>query len=798
MSLIERVADALEAEKQSDGHYRCRCPAHQGRSDSSLMIRQGSKHPVVVHCYADCDFRDVQKAITEKTGIEIWAKAQRVDRTTPPHTIAEYEHDTKPVKRVYRRLDNGEKKVWQSEGTTDGYHVLFWKEGRYTQEVPQAATRVYMPEGEKAAAILSERLGEWAVSFCGGTASAEKFNLERLKGLEVVYWADRDQPGQRCAKVVSKRLWEAEIKHWVLMEAGGDGADAADFDHAGLWRRVRLVQGWAAVGEEPEKDKKGKPIEREHPPLRPLVVHTGFNERIELFRHAIRQLGFLLRQNERTGEMEVSTGEDWGPMAEGWLERFLPKALGDVVQYSPASPGRKAGWGDGKLPKKDARDQMLALGHESIEQGRCDDVRTWLETLPEWDKTPRCETFLIEHYGADHTPLNCWISAAVFVQVVVRTMKPGSKWRVIPVLSGPQFSGKSDLTKQLLPQHLLKYVSEELSLSAPLKDQVEEMVGAAVVELAEMSGLTPQNMHRVKAFITKQADRTRLAYRRDSQRIERRCAFIGTKNTEDKLPFDKTGATRWGIVECPKRVDVEKVMTEDMRQQLFAEAMVLAKDVRFRGGFNHGLAHQQQAQAIEHVEEDDEMFAAVEQLASEEIEGLTLLEIAQQGDFVPYRDEDGSTISNWTQVPQGRAIQQQLAHEVAKFYVKKRAFKDGKRPMLYYLSETCGTKLKESATGDRNVDHGKHNDRGKEEIPPIINNSAIDTLSPVAPVAQTPETNGKKDAGIDEAKPCRPCSRCDGKASDGRDLCPVCWDKAQQPGQGFSTPHDFSKKAQIA
>ena len=198
-----------------------------------------------------------------------------------------------------------------------------------------------------------------------------------------------------------------------------------------------------------------------------------------------------------------------------------------------------------------------------------------------------------------------------------------------------EFGGKSDIAKQLLPPELRRYVLEGLSLASRFKDQVEEMLGAAVVELAELAGLNNQTMSHAKAWLTKQFDKVRLTYRPDAERIPRRCAFIGTKNTEDKLPHDPSGSTRWGIVECPQRVDMEAVFAvEGYREQLFAEALTLVDSPAFRGGFNFAMMEAQAEQNVEHEDRNHDMALAVEQFAEEGTEGLTSLEMAQEAGFV--------------------------------------------------------------------------------------------------------------------------------------------------------------------
>lgn len=60
----ERLVDALgpDVSYERDGTARARCPAHDGRSRTSLSIRRGHEG-VVLHCFAGCDYTDVLDAL---------------------------------------------------------------------------------------------------------------------------------------------------------------------------------------------------------------------------------------------------------------------------------------------------------------------------------------------------------------------------------------------------------------------------------------------------------------------------------------------------------------------------------------------------------------------------------------------------------------------------------------------------------------------------------------------------------------------------------------------------------------
>ena len=77
---------------------------------------------------------------------------------------------------------------------------------------------------------------------------------------------------------------------------------------------------------------------------------------------------------------------------------------------------------------------------------------------------------------------------------------------------------------------------------------LEAIQGKALVEIAEMQGMTSARLDKIKAFMTRTEDGgIRLAYRRNPEPSPRRCVFLGTCNDDGTgtLPNDPTGNRRW-------------------------------------------------------------------------------------------------------------------------------------------------------------------------------------------------------------------------------------------------------------
>lgn len=98
------------------------------------------------------------------------------------------------------------------------------------------------------------------------------------------------------------------------------------------------------------------------------------------------------------------------------------------------------------VPAKTARESIKewALARKR------NDLINYVETkLPEWDKTPRLETKLIEMFDCRENDLNKLVSKYFWLSLYSRVMIPGSLAPIVLSLFGAQGCGKSRFTKRL-------------------------------------------------------------------------------------------------------------------------------------------------------------------------------------------------------------------------------------------------------------------------------------------------------------------------------------------------------------
>lgn len=209
-----------------------------------------------------------------------------------------------------------------------------------------------------------------------------------------------------------------------------------------------------------------------------------------------------------------------------------------------------------------------------------------------WDGRERVPTWLVEYAGAEDTPFNRAVGRLVLVAAVRRARRPGCKFDEMLVLESPQGSYKSTALRNLVPAPDL--FTDSLSLSASVKEQMEQLDGKWIVEAGELQGMRKAEVEKCKSFLSRQDDEARLAYGRRASRQPRQCVIIGTTNNKEYLQ-DLTGNRRfWPVRVGTFRAD--DVLRD--RDQLWAEAAHLeaqGESIRLDPSLWGAAAEQQRA-----------------------------------------------------------------------------------------------------------------------------------------------------------------------------------------------------------
>lgn len=229
----------------------------------------------------------------------------------------------------------------------------------------------------------------------------------------------------------------------------------------------------------------------------------------------------------------------------------------------------------------------------------------------EWDGTERISDFLHRWMKCEDTPYAREVSRLIFAGGINRLYQPGCKFDDVPVLIGvKQGEGKSSLVRWLAIHD--DYASEVTQFDG--QQAVEQLEGAWICEVAELLALTKtKEQEAVKAFITRQTDKYRKPYARNSSVLPRRCIFIGTTNNR-KFLKDKTGNRRfYPVVVNNSGYDLFNHEQEcrDYIIQCWAEARVKYELGQMPGFADRSLEADYKA-AQEDAMEDDWRVGAIE------------------------------------------------------------------------------------------------------------------------------------------------------------------------------------------
>lgn len=202
-------------------------------------------------------------------------------------------------------------------------------------------------------------------------------------------------------------------------------------------------------------------------------------------------------------------------------------------------------------------------------------VRDFLNGLA-WDGESRIDEMLIDYFGAEDTVYTREAIRKMLVGAVARIFKPGVKFDLVLTLTGEQGTGKSTFISKLGGV----WFSDSFH-TVNGKEAFEQLQGAWIVEMAELSGMRKSEVETIKHFITKREDTYRPAYGRITETYKRQCVFFATTNEKDFLR-DPSGNRRFLPIEVRPafaKKDVLKAgeLEGEHVAQVWAEAVELYK-----------------------------------------------------------------------------------------------------------------------------------------------------------------------------------------------------------------------------
>lgn len=232
-------------------------------------------------------------------------------------------------------------------------------------------------------------------------------------------------------------------------------------------------------------------------------------------------------------------------------------------------------------------------------------VRQYLDSLI-WDGEQRIDTLLPDYFGSDKNEYTRQAMRKILAGAVARVYQPGVKFDLVLVLVGDQGTGKSTLCKKLGRQWF-----SDTFLTVQGKEALEQIQGAWLIEIAELSGFRKAEVESVKHFISKQEDIFRPAYARAAETYPRQCVFFGTTNNREFLR-DPTGNRRFMPVDIHRENAIKDIFTDldGEVDQIWAEAVQI-----WKAGeplYLTGVAEQMAAERQKSHAEVDERYGLIE------------------------------------------------------------------------------------------------------------------------------------------------------------------------------------------
>jgi predicted P-loop ATPase len=158
----------------------------------------------------------------------------------------------------------------------------------------------------------------------------------------------------------------------------------------------------------------------------------------------------------------------------------------------------------------------------------------------------------------------------MMIGAVARAFNPGCSMSWLPILVGPQGAGKSQFSRNLVPQDLFSEITTPLDTL--MKEQYRLHV-AWLLELPEIDNyFNTRNIENFKNLVTTRVDEVRYPYASLPSKLARRFVLIGTTNRNQFL-VDSTGNRRFVPLEIGAGFQIPWRELVQQRDSLWAAAV---------------------------------------------------------------------------------------------------------------------------------------------------------------------------------------------------------------------------------
>jgi putative DNA primase/helicase len=431
--------------------------------------------------------------------------------------------------------------------------------------------QVVIVEGEKAADAAQELFGNAAIvmAWLGGVATAARADVSPLAGRHVTLWPDFDAHTDKTTGAILPKHEQPGVRAMLSiatnLQAQGNAVTMVDYEpdvaNAGWDLADGQAEGWTTADtlsylktheSFPESVAAGGPTldEMESAPLpaAPAAVkYATIDSKLELD---------WARDASEKGQ-PLNTIEN--------LEKLM-EAFGITAKYNEVRkaveltiPGREGNTMDNRgnvalaqltsicarnrMPQTMLADYVKALADAHSYNPVCQ----WIESKP-WDGVERIQALLDTITVKGDASLKNKLMYRWLISAVASIYHPfGFESHGAIVFTGRQGLGKTRWFKALVPAEM-GVTLDGVTLDPSDKDSIVNVVSHWLVELGELDAtFRKADIAKLKAFVTKAADKLRRPYDRVESEYQRRTVFCASVNEPTYL-VDDTGNRRWWTV----------------------------------------------------------------------------------------------------------------------------------------------------------------------------------------------------------------------------------------------------------
>ena len=581
----ENVAKAVGGTVERDGSILCCCPVHEasGTHNPSLLLSITEAQRIIFHCRSqNCDakyFQVIRDHLVEKCGLprsHVGGSSQAQGEVHYHYVNLDGSYAWTKIKYFTKtRKKRFACKVWHedtnqwSTGRPEGAPLLFNLAAIKQVLAAYPATPLLIVEGEKDASTAGN-LGLLATTSADGANSWHVENtreLIKLGAKKVIVCPDNDAPGIDHGIHIAKTFQQANVEvrwlelpdakdlsEWAPKQTHPDAllaeliAAAPLFDADALDWRGRLKTARPSAGCSYRGDIPNISLAlRYEPRLKGCFAWNAFRHRVEV----TRKTPWCLPEWWETAELT--------PVGYRALRDTDIAELGNYLVQA---------YDFGACAMGSSRAAIHSVADTCI----FDELKDWIDALPDWDGVARLNGWLatyggadIEAHAADYLAL---IGAKYVMQALYRALHPGAKADYSLVFTAAQGVGKDLVFEAMFAPYYCEVIPSPRIGQA---DFARSIAGAIVAHGAEMSAWRKSDVEDQKAALTRCVDRGRPAFGHETRSYPRRTSLAFSTNDVEFLQ-DATGDRRYWIVSVIRALIAIEALRRD-RDQLLAEAL---------------------------------------------------------------------------------------------------------------------------------------------------------------------------------------------------------------------------------